>query len=100
MAKKNLANLETDLSALANTMPSQKVEAGQRGKPAKVEPQEPAEEISQFAFGLRKSQRKQLSMLAMDKDMTMRAFVLMALKKQGLDVTKADLEDLRKRKGN
>ena len=40
--------------------------------------------------------RKQLARLADDADMTMRAFVLDALKAKGLDVRPDDLLDLRK----
>ena len=42
------------------------------------------------------SLRKQLARLADDADMTMRAFVLEALKAKGLDVRPDDLLDLRK----
>ena len=38
-------------------------------------------------------------MLATEADMTMRAFVLNALKDKGLTVTDADLIDMRKQKG-
>jgi hypothetical protein len=55
-----------------------------------------AEPLTQFSFGLRKELRKQLSRLADDADMTMRAFVLNALKDKGLDVRADDLLDLRK----
>ena len=51
----------------------------------------------QFAFGLRKSLRKELARLAADADMTMRAFILDALKKKKLPVTEEDLADLRRR---
>jgi hypothetical protein len=57
----------------------------------------PVEPIVQFSFGLRKSQRKELQRLAADVDMTMRAFILDALKEKGLPVTEEDLLDLRKR---
>ena len=49
----------------------------------------------QFSLSLRKSLRKQLARLADDADMTMRAFVLEALKAKGLDVRPDDLVDLR-----
>ena len=103
MAKKDLASVTTDLSALAALMPTQ--------RPAAIEPPalkvvaapEPAlppvakdEVLTQFSFGLRKELRKQLSRLADDADMTMRAFVLDALKAKGLDVRDDDLVDLRK----
>jgi len=56
----------------------------------------PAQEITQFSLSLRKGLRKQLARLADDADMTMRAFVLDALKAKGLDVQPDDLLDLRK----
>jgi hypothetical protein len=54
------------------------------------------EETIQFSLSLRKSLRKQLASLAADADMTMRAFVLNALKAKGLSVRDDDLADLRK----
>jgi hypothetical protein len=105
MAKKDLANVTADLSALASMMPTQrpaaapiaaeptvlKVVAAPKPAPAaKAEPQ------TQFSLSLRKDLRKQLSRLADDADMTMRAFVLNALKGKGLDVRADDLVDLRK----
>ncbi len=56
-----------------------------------------AQEVIQFSLSLRKSLRKELARLADDADMTMRAFVLEALKSKGLSVTDEDLKDLRKR---
>ena len=67
--------------------PKAKVKADGAGEP---------EEVSQFSFGLRKGLRKQLGRLADDADMTMRAFVLNALKEKGLNVRDDDLLDLRK----
>jgi hypothetical protein len=43
--------------------------------------------------------RKELARLAAEADMTMRAFVLSALKEKGLKVSDEDLVDLRKRRG-
>jgi hypothetical protein len=93
MAKKDLASVTADLSALAQTMPTQ--------RPATSEPPAlrivaPAEEVIQFSLSLRKGLRKQLARLADEADMTMRAFVLDALKAKGLDVRPDDLVDLRK----
>ena len=56
----------------------------------------PAEEVIQFSLSVRKGLRKQLARVADDADMTMRAFVLEALKVKGLDVRPDDLLDLRK----
>ena len=108
MSKKDLANVTADLSALASMMPTQRATPS---APALVAPGSPAlkvvppprpqaegegEEITQFSLSLRKGLRKQLSRLAGDADMTMRAFVLNALKAKGLDVRDEDLVDLRR----
>jgi hypothetical protein len=96
MSKKDLANVTADLSALAAVMPTQRpVPAA----PLKVvsRPAESDEPVIQFSLSLRKSLRKQLATLAADADMTMRAFVLQALKEKGLAVRDDDLADLRRR---
>ena len=94
MTKKNLRSVAASLTSVAASLPSQHVAAE---KPAAAGPATPAEPIVQFSFGLRKSQRKELQRLASDADMTMRAFILDALKGKGLTVTEEDLLDLRKR---
>jgi hypothetical protein len=92
MSKKDLASGTADLSALAQMMPTQRPSIAEA--PAKPVP--PAEEVIQFSLSLRKGLRKQLARLADDADMTMRAFVLEALRDKGLDVRPDDLLDLRK----
>jgi len=107
--KKDLANVTTDLSALAALMPTQHTAVASQPfvvEPLKLKvsptsPQSPIpiakdEVLTQFSFGLRKELRKQLSRLSDDADMTMRAFVLQALKDKGLDVRDDDLVDLRR----
>jgi len=106
MGKKDLASVTTDLSALASMMPTQKpvvaapATVAQSTPPAalKVVPTPPQEEeeVIQFSLSMRKELRKQLARLASDADMTMRAFVLNALKEKGLSVREDDLIDLRK----
>ena len=107
MGKKDLANVTADLSALASMMPTQRPAAVAPATPAPVakavpavksqpEPVGQGEDVTQFSLSLRKGLRKQLSRLADDADMTMRAFVLSALKAKGLDVRPDDLLDLRK----
>ena len=111
MSKKDLASVTADLSALASQMPTQRPAPTPAvslvaSQPASAEPISPAklkaerggegEEITQFSLSMRKGLRKQLSRLADDADMTMRAFVLNALKAKGLDVRPDDLLDLRK----
>ena len=108
MSKKDLASVTADLSALASMMPTQRPTPS---APSVLSPEPPAlkvvppakpqaewegEEIKQFSLSLRKGLRKQLSRLADDADMTMRAFVLNALKAKGLDVRAEDLVDLRR----
>jgi hypothetical protein len=92
MSKKDLASVTADLSALAQMMPTQRSATSE----ASPKPVAPAEEVIQFSLSLRKGLRKQLARLADDADMTMRAFVLEALKAKGLDVRSDDLLDLRK----
>ena len=95
MSKKDLANVTADLSALAAVMPTQRpVPAPLRAISRPAESDEP---VIQFSLSLRKSLRKQLATLAADADMTMRAFVLHALKEKGLAVRDDDLADLRRR---
>lgn len=94
MAKKDLKKVQVDLSALADTLPTQKVGGG--GRKGRVS-SAPTEELLQFSFSMRKSLRKELMRIASEADVTMRAFVLSALRAKGLSVTDADLLDLRKR---
>lgn len=94
MTKKNLRSVAASLTSVAAALPSQHVAVETSAAAA---PATSAEPIVQFSFGLRKSQRKELQRLASDADMTMRAFILDALKGKGLTVTDEDLLDLRKR---
>jgi hypothetical protein len=94
MSKKDLASVTADLSALAQMMPTQRLVVSE--PPALRVVASPAEEVIQFSLSLRKALRKQLARLADEADMTMRAFVLDALKAKGLDVRSDDLMDLRK----
>lgn len=93
MAKKNLRSIASALQPAADALPTQNVSSST----PKAEPPADAEPVVQFSFGLRRSQRKNLARLAADADMTMRAFILNALKEKGLDVTSDDLLDLRRR---
>jgi hypothetical protein len=93
MSKKDLASVTADLSALASMMPTQRPTVSE---PPALRVVAPAEEVIQFSLSLRKGLRKQLARLADEADMTMRAFVLDALKAKGLDVRPDDLMDLRK----
>lgn len=93
MNKKNLQSVVSQLSPLARELPTQNVHQPPPAKqkaPAADEPQ------VQFSFSLRKSLRKELARMADDADMTMRSYILNALKEKGLNVREDDLLDLRK----
>lgn len=93
MSKKNLRSIADTLAPKAAELPTQNVATA---RPTASETAEPSEPIVQFSFGLRKSLRKELQRLAADADMTMRAFILDALREKGLSVSDDDLKDLRK----
>ena len=82
--KKNLKSVTADLAPLAERLPSQHV-AGPR-------PERPA----QFSMTMRRALHHELARLALDAGVTMRAFVLQALRDKGLSVTDDDLVDMRK----
>ena len=58
---------------------------------AKSEPE------SQFTLKMRRSLHRELARLAFEAEMTMRGFIMKALKDKGLKVTQADLVDRRRR---
>ncbi|RMF03766.1 MAG: hypothetical protein D6773_06875 [Alphaproteobacteria bacterium] len=92
---KNLRSVAASLSPMAQALPTQNVAASSEAKgQGRAVPTEP---VVQFTFDLRKSLRKELARKADDADMTMRAFILDALREKGLSVTDEDLLDLRKR---
>lgn len=98
MSKKNMQSIVTALTPMAEALPTQRPQPAPAApapgpKPVQTEPH------VQFSFSLRKSLRKQLLRLADDEDMTMRSFILEALREKGLDVTEDDLRDLRKERG-
>jgi len=93
MSKKDLASVTANLTTLARTLPTQNLEPAPASKPRAGEP------TTQFNLSMRKSLRKELQRLAADADMTMRAFVLSALREKGLSATEEDLLDLRQRRG-
>ena len=97
MVKKDLRSVAASLSSVAASLPTQHIAV----VPSVVSNDRPTssstEPVVQFSFGLRKSQRRELQRLAADADMTMRAFILNALKEKGLTVTDDDLLDLRRK---
>ncbi len=97
MARKDLRSVQANLAALADALPTQHVARTESPVvPHPVLSAAPNEDVIQFSLSLRKSLRKELARLADEADMTMRAFVLMALRDKGLSVTDEDLLDLRK----
>ncbi len=94
MAKKDLRSVAASLGSVASSYPTQNVATAPERNAKLVKPTEP---IVQFSFGLRKSLRRELQHLAADADMTMRSFILDALKEKGLSVTDEDLLDLRRK---
>lgn len=107
MARKDLRSVTANLAALAEGLPTQHVPRAvvepARSTSPELKTKPPAnalapydEEVIQFSLSMRKTLRKQLSRLADDADMTMRAFVLLALRDKGLTVTDEDLLDLRR----
>ena len=101
--KRDLKSIQTNLAELAGALPSQRVPeprplvTDSQKAPRDVHHEAPGEPVIQFSLSLRKSLRKELARLAADADMTMRAFVLNALKEKGLAVRGDDLADLRKK---
>jgi hypothetical protein len=72
------------------------------GTAAKKRPKQPLqserqEKMSQFTLKMRASLHRELARMAFDSDMTMRGFIMNALKGKGLSVTKTDLVDRRRR---
>ena len=64
------------------------------GKQAPAE----AEPVSQFTLKMWESLHRELARRALDSGMTMRGFVMSALKRASLPVTDADLVDQRRRR--
>jgi len=100
MSKKNMQSIVTALTPMAGNLPTQRPQP----KPVVSTPRPKSianadDPQVQFSFNLRKTLRKQLLRLADDEDMTMRSFILEALREKGLDVTDDDLRDLRKERG-
>lgn len=99
MTKKDLQRVQADLAALAEPFPTQNISVRGAIRQRPASGTEEGEEVIQFSLSLRKSLRKELARLAAEADMTMRAFVLLALKEKGVNVSDDDLVDLRKRRG-
>ena len=62
-------------------------------------PRQSVEPVSQVTLKMRESLHRELSRKAFDSGMTLRGYVMQALKKTGLRVTEADLIDRRRKEG-
>ena len=61
------------------------------------EPRQSPEPISQVTIKMRESLHRELARQAFNSEMTMRGFIMRALKQAGLGVTESDLVDGRKK---
>jgi len=73
------------------------VETPKAKKPRATLNSERGERQSQFTLQMRESLHQELARKAFDSGMTMRGYIMNALKKSGLKVTDADLVDRRRR---
>lgn len=73
------------------------VEAAKAKKPRAPLNSERGERQSQFTLQMRESLHQELARKAFESGMTMRGYIMNALKKSGLKVTDADLVDRRRR---
>ena len=95
MGHKGFKSLDA-LRPLAETLPVQR--PPEQVRAVKVEPQKAdTDPLIQVAFAVRFSTRKQMFQLARSKDLTLKTFILTALRKEypELDIRDADLADLR-----
>jgi hypothetical protein len=80
------------------TEPARKSRRSARARPSREPPlSDSPEPISQFTLQLRESLHRELAKKAFNSGMTMRGFIMNALKKAGLNVTEVDLVDRRRR---
>ena len=61
------------------------------------EPENGSEPVSQVTIKMRESLHRELARKAFNSDMTMRGYIMRALKQAGLGVTESDLVDGRKK---
>lgn len=108
MSKKKFGSVADTLSSLADELPVQRppkeivAEAKEEGahtpkrKPLS-EKKKIEELVVQYPLKMRASLRDKLSQMAALEGMTMRGFIMSALKEKGLEVTKEDMVDRRKK---
>jgi hypothetical protein len=95
MGNKEFKSLDA-LRPMAETLPVQR--PPEQVRAVKVEPPKTDDDpLVQIAFAARFSTRKQMFQLARDKDLTLKTFILTALREKypELDIRDADLADLR-----
>ncbi len=100
---KNLKTVETDLAALAAPLPTQHVidhapkepHAAATTKASRQKPK--AEREVQFSLSLPESARKQLAIKAMEADLTMRGYILAALRDKGIEISEDEIRDARRK---
>ena len=100
MGDKGFKSLDA-LRPMAETLPVQRPPEQARAvkivEQQKAEPKTDDDPLVQIAFAARFSTRKQMFQLARDKDLTLKTFILTALREKypELDIRDADLADLR-----
>jgi len=102
---KNLKTVTTDLAALAAPLPTQHVESATKEPPKaavttktpRQKPKAASEREVQFSLSLPESARKQLAIKAMEADLTMRGFILDALRDRGIEISEDEIRDARRR---
>ncbi len=99
MSKKDLPGLKDRLDPMTKNTPSIHVashseqESLQKEKTASPAPDRDA----QYLLKMTRKQRRQIVRLAAMEDLTIRGFILSALKDKGLEVTEEDMLDLRRK---
>ena len=97
--KKNLKDVATDLATLAAPLPSQHVPTPELDRSVEKEKfrREALEAEVQFSFSIPASVRKALTIKAVEADMTMRGFILSALRAQGIEVADEVIADAKRK---
>jgi len=103
---KNLKTVTTDLAALAAPLPTQHVvgratkeppHAATTTKTPRQKTKAAFEREVQFSLSLPESARKQLAIKSTEADMTMRGFILDALRDKGIEISEEEIRDARRR---
>ena len=96
-----LDNVSNALAGLAEDLPVQRspkeIKREARTKPKAKKVVVVTEPVSQFTLKMRESLHNELKKLAVNNDMTIRGFIMEALKARGLAVTEQDMADGRRR---